>query len=418
MRTRLCLSILLRIAGLLMALAIGGRALATGDDYTSAIRLAVDHWLKVQRPSGFLPYGFNFLEDKAPEPDTMSTANLARQEGTASVLADYYSFTGDPRVRPVLQKLLTAFRHHSLPIGKGRMQGLIEKLRLRSMPVGRYKLRSVLERWGLLFDKQGPGMVLSPNSDYSGAYTGTVALALLTELRFEHTSGDSRFSSLAQSWLEGLMELRIPGRGFREFPTSIDSAAYADGEAWLALAKYHELLPQDRRANDMLADLDDSLINIYGGEYKVDFYHWGAMAAAARYAGSKDVKFLDFIKDQTGAFLDRKQKPNSAYTCASVEGMANALAALVSAGQGGSELSGRARAWIAREMRKAQGLQIQPGQKEMVFSNARLVAPRLEEFAGSFLAGSDDLKTWVDYTSHCVSAMIKLQRQNWTSANK
>ena len=63
-------------------------------------------------------------------------------------------------------------------------------------------------------------------------------------------------------------------------------------------------------------------------------------------------------------------------------------------------------------MSKAEGLQIQPGQKGLVFKNARVDAPRLENFAGSFRSGKDELKTQVDYTGHCVSAMIKLLRQN------
>jgi hypothetical protein len=256
--------------------------------------------------------------------------------------------------------------------------------------------------------------VLSPNRDYSKAYTGTIALALLTELRFAQTSGDASFSDLRQAWLEGLMELRIPGGGFRKFPTEIDPTPYADGQAWLALAQYHQRFPQDRRVAEMLTAVDDSMININGSDFKIDFYHWGAMAAAARYADSKDEKFLNFVKNQTSAFLDRKQHLDGDNNCASVEGMADALATLVSAGEGNSELSGRARAWIAREMTKAEGLQIQPGQKELAFANARVIAPRLEEFAGSFLAGRNELKTQVDYTAHCVSAMIKLQRQNRT----
>jgi hypothetical protein len=92
--------------------------------------------------------------------------------------------------------------------------------------------------------------------------------------------------------------------------------------------------------------------------------------------------------------------------------VADALATFVSAGEGESELSGRARAWIAREMTKTEGLQIKPGQQELVFTNARVSAPRLKEFTGSFLWDRYELKTQVDNTSHCVSAMIKLQRQN------
>jgi len=412
MRTRKRLITLLRVVGFLSALGFGALAQATTNYYSREIRLAVDRWLVVQKPSGFLPYGFNFLEDKESEPDTMSIGNLARQAGTAAVLADYYAFTKDPRARPAIEKFLTAFDRHSLPIGKSLTQSLIEKTRLLSMPVGRGKIRNALERLGLLFDKQGPGKVLSPDMDYSGAFTGTVAFALLTELRFAQTSGDVGFSNLRQAWLEALLQLRIPGGGFRKFPTWIDPHHYADGEAWLALAQYHRQFPQDKRVVEMLASVDDSLIKIYGSDFNIDFYHWGTMAAAARYADSKDAKFLDFIKNQTSAFLDSKQQPTSYNDCASVEGVADALATFVSAGEGKSELSGRARAWIAREMTKTEGLQIKPGQKELVFTNARVSAPRLKEFTGSFLAGRYELRTQVDYTSHCVSAMLKLQRQN------
>lgn len=412
MRTRKNLITLFRVVSFLSASVIGGPAQAVSHDYSPAIRLAVDRWLAVQKPSGFLPYGFSFLEDKESEPDSMSAGNLARQAGTAAVLADYYAFTKDPRARPAIEKFLTALDHRSLPIGKSLAQSLIEKTRLLSMPVGRNKIRIALDRLGLLFDKQGPGKVLSPNADYGGAFAGTVALALLTELRFAHASKDESFASLRQAWLEALLMLRIPGGGFRGFPTSINPRPYSDGEAWLALAEYHRQFPQDRRVAETLASVDDSLIKIYGGEFKIDFFHWGVMAAAARYADSKEVKFLDFIKTQTSAFLDAKQQLASYNDCASVEGMADALATLVSAGGGAGELSGRARVWIAREMAKTEGLQIKPGQKELVFANARLVTPRLKEFTGSFLAGTYEPKTQVDYTSHCVSAMLKLQRQN------
>lgn len=412
MRTRKRLITLLRVVGFLGGLVFGGLAQAASSDYSHAIGHAVDRWLVVQKPSGFLPYGFNFLEDKESEPDTLSPGNLARQAGTAAVLADYYAFTNDPRARPAIEKFLAAFGRHSLPIGKSLTQSLIEKTRLLSMPFGRGRIRNALEWLGLLFDKQGPGKVLSPDMDYSGAFTGTVALALLTELRFAQTSKDAGFSNLRQAWLEALSQLRIPGGGFRKFPTSIDPSPYADGEAWLALAQYHRQFPQDKRIAEMLASVDDSLIKIYGSDFNINFYHWGTKAAAARYADSKEAKFLDFIKNQTSAFLDSKQQLESYNDCASVEGVADALATLVSAGEGESELSGRARAWIAREMTKTKEMQIKPGQKELVFTNARVSAPRLKEFTGSFLADRYELKTQVDYTSHCVSAMIKLQRQN------
>jgi hypothetical protein len=54
------------------------------------------------------------------------------------------------------------------------------------------------------------------------------------------------------------------------------------------------------------------------------------------------------------------------------------------------------------------------GQKELVFSNARIIAPRMQEFAGSFRGGVHSAYTQVDYTQHCLSAMVKLERNSAT----
>jgi len=405
------------IATALLLFVVGEYALGMTNDYSGSINLAVNRWLAVQKPSGFMPYGFDFLENDEAEPGTMSAANLTRQAGTASALADYYALTKDQRAQPAIQRFLDAFGRNSLPIGKSRMQTLVEKTHLLSMPFGRYKIQAALNRFGLLYETTGPGKVLSPNADYSKAYTGAVALALLTELRYSQASGDTRFADLRHAWLEGLIGLRIPGDGFRQIPTSIDATPYFDGEAWLALAEYHRAFPQDRRVSEFLTDVDAALMKKYGGEFKIEFFHWGTMAAAARFADTKEKKFLDFIKAQTGAFLDRKKDHvDNHNTCASIEGVADVLGALLSAGEGGSELAESARGWVATEMRKVKQLQIQPGQKELVFSNARIVAPRMQEFSGSFRSGIYAADTQVDFTQHCVSAMVKLKRVAGTSS--
>lgn len=389
----------------------GESATSTSDDYSVPIRLAVNHWLAVQKPSGFLPYGFDFLADWESEANAMSGANLTRQASAAAVLADYYSQTGDPRARPAIQKLLAAFGRHSLPISKSRIQALIEKTRLLSAPVGRYKLQAALQRFGLLYEDSGPGKVLSPTADYGKSHTGATALALLTELRYARATGDNSFAHLRRAWLDGLAELWIPGEGFRQFPTSIDTTPYYDGEAWLALAEYHRAFPQDQRVGEFLATVDAALMKKYGAEFSINFFHWGTMAAAARYADSKNPKFLAFVKAQTRAFLDRKKdKDDDDNDCASVEGLADALGALLSAGEGGSELAGRASAWVQKEMDKARQLQIQPKQREIVFSNARIFAPRMQQYVGCFRAGKYAATTQVDLTGHCVSAMVKLRR--------
>jgi len=402
----------------LFAVAAGAQAASAAADHSQAVRLAVERWIAVQKPSGFLPYGFDFLEDRELEADRMTTAHLARQVSTAAVLADYYSGSHDARAAQAVRSLLAAFRAHSLPIGKSRLQRAVEATRILSVPAGRTRIRSALERLGLAFDGQGPGKVLSPTSDHGKAYSGAVALALLTELRYSQASADTSFSDLRRAWLEGLMVLRIPGKGFRVLPTSIDPTPYADGQGWLALAHYHRLFPGNQRVREMLLDLDQTLIDLYTSDTTIDFYHWGAMAAAVRYADTKDARFLEFIERQTSAFLDRRRGPDGDNHCALVEGVADAVTALASGGRGGGETAGRARQWIAREMDKAARLQVRPGQQEFAFAAARVSAPRAREFAGSFLAGRFELRTRVDFTSHCVSAMIKLQRQEETLAKR
>lgn len=398
------------VLALLLSVCCPGAATAP-NDYAVPVRLAVSHWLAVQKASGFLPYGFDFLANQESEPNTMSAANLTRQAFVAAVLADYYAQTGDQQVRPAIQKLLTAFGRHSLPIGKRRMQGLIEQTRLLSVPVGRYKIQAALQRFGLLYEKTGPGKVVSPTADYSKAHTGAVALALLTELRYAHATGDASFTALRRAWLEGLMGLWIPAEGFRQFPTSIDTTPYYDGEAWLALAEYHRAFPQDHHVGDFLAKVDAALMKKYGGDFGIAFFHWGAMAAAARYADTKDPKFLAFVRAQTRAFLERKKdRDDDDNDCAWVEGLADALGALHSAGESGSELAERARAWVTAEMPKVLRLQIQPKQQNIVFSNAGIIAPHMQQYSGCFRAGIYAANTQVDFTGHCVSAMLKLQR--------
>jgi hypothetical protein len=164
--------------------------------------------------------------------------------------------------------------------------------------------------------------------------------------------------------------------------------------------------------SEILADIDDALLEKYEERFVIDFFHWGTMAVAARYRDTKQIKFYDFIKTQMREFLDRKEKRTDSANCAAVEGMADAMGSLLIAGEGDSKLAVRAQEWINREMKKARQLQIRPGQTELVLSNSKIIAPRMQEFSGSFRAGIKAANTRVDFTAHCVSAMLKLHRNN------
>ena len=399
------------VAVLLAGLSSIATAAPSPEDESMA--LAVDYLVASQQPSGFLRYGFDFLADTAAEPGAMSAVQLTRQAVVAAVLADYYALARDPRAAAATRELLAAFGEHTLSIGKSRLQEAIEWTRLLSMPFGRTRIESALNRWGLLYETAGPGKLLSPDANYANAYAGAVALALLTEVRYSQATGDMRYAALRQAWLEGLIALRIPGDGFRQIPASIETHPYYDGEPWTALAEYHRAFPQDRRAGDLLADVDAALMEKYGQHFKIDFVHWGLMAAAVRYADTRDWKTLEFIKAQTTEFLNRQEShPDNTNNCADVEGIVDALGALRGGGEEGGALYARALRWAQAEMLEAGTMQIQPGQTELVFSNARITAPRLQELAGSFRSGLYRADTLIDLTGHCLSALVKLKRQH------
>jgi hypothetical protein len=398
------------VSAVTLGVLVGSPAMAGPTDYPAAMTLTVERWTVSQKSSGFFAYGFDFLDDAESEPDTMSAPNLVRQAFTGAVLADYQLLTKDTQASGTLYKLLAALRDHSLPIGKSAVQTFVEESRLLSLPVGRYKLRAALERFGLLYEKQGAGLVLSPNSDYAQAHTGGTAMALLAEVRYATATGDSRFADSRRAWLEALIGLRIPGVGFRQVPTSIDHTPYYDGEAWLALAEYHRAFPQDSRAASAVADADADLLQSYGSAFNLDFFHWGMMAASARYRDTRDPKLLHFVTAQMSTFLQRKTMPDPKNNCALVEGVADGLKVLLDGDAGSSDLAGNARAWMAREMDKAERLQIKSDQRGLSFASARLIAPRMSEYAGNFLEGTYSLRTQVDVDAHCISAMVKIRR--------
>lgn len=375
------------------------------------MRSAAAHLVATQKPSGFLLYGFDFLEDREFEADTMSGENLTRQAFAGAALADYYALTGDARAGQAVGEMLEALRRHSLPIGKRPLQAVVESTRLLSAPILRYRIVSSLGALGLLYTTHGPGAVPSPDSDYAKAHAGAVALALVGELRYARRSDDKRFADQRQRWLDALIGLKMPGRGFRQTPASIDHNPFYDGEAWFALALHRRAFPDDARVRDALAEVDDDLLRLYAEGTRIEFFHWGTMAAAARFADTGQRRFLELVRTYVDAYLQRAvRREVQGNACSILEGMVDSLAALIAAGEGNSDLAAQARDWVARELRKTERLQIRTDQRELRFANANIRAPRLVEFAGAYRAGLFSTSTQVDFTAHCLSAMVKMAR--------
>ena len=387
---------------------------AAAPDIPAIMRLTVDSWIASSRSADFRPYGYNFLSDKPIEPDRMSAANLIRQASSALALASYYEYTKDARVQEPMRRTISAFGKLSLPIGKRRLQRVVEGTHILSLPVGRWRLRSALDRFGLLYQTAGDGRVVSPDDNYGNALAGTVALALLTELTYAHASGDDSFAGLRTAWLEGLLDLRIPGGGFRRNPLAIDDSDYDNGEAWLALAVYGEMHRDDLRSTSALSNLDDALMRRYSDHPSVNFFSWGAMAAAQRYRTTRDPKFRDYLRRQGNHFIGRFQRQLSAdaNNCAALEGIGAILAVLDQTGEQDTDLARAMHSLLSNEITKLGKLQIQPAQRGLALGgDAYLSAPRMAEYAGGFLAGVYEPLTRVDAAGHCLSAMVTIERE-------
>jgi hypothetical protein len=397
----------LLLTAVTVTLVLGGITLAAAQP-TDQERLqqAVDYLLAAQVPSGLFVYDFDFVADRSVEPD-----NIVRQAGVAYFLAEYYRHAPDSRVRHAIEATLSRLGELSLPIGKSRLQSALEQTGLLSVPIGRYKLRAALERFGLLYRPSGDGKVISLDGKYVYALTGAVAVALLAEMQYYQATTDNRFGSLRSAWLEGLLSLRIPRRGFRISPGIIDDTPFFDGEGWLALAYYNGVFPRDKKITSALEDLEAYLMTRYANDVTTGFYQWGTMAAALRLEQTSDSRFLSFIRAQARTLLDapRRDEWRGDSSCAHMEGLAVAARVLRAHPDVDRLLLEKVVARLNEEMEKNRALQIPPNGGRMVFGDGvQLISPRLRDFAGAFLVGRFRAYTRVDETAHCVSAMTKL----------
>ncbi len=391
----------------LVAALLGGVTPApAGVSDQERLRRAVDYVLAAQLPSGFFRYDLDFLADRSAESD-----NIVRQVGAGYILAEYYLHARDRRVRLAVEATLKASGALSLPIGKSWMQSVLEHSGVLSLPIGRYKLRAGLDRMSLLYLPIGDGKVISQDGRYQTAYVGATAVGLLAELQYYQATKDDRFGDLRSAWVKGLMSLWVPRRGFRMAPDSIEDSSFFDGEAWFALAYYHDLFPRDERVGSLLRSLDTYLMARYASEVSTGFYQWGTMAAARRLKTTADPKYGTFIQAQAQTFLaaPRRDPWRGHNTCAAVEGLATAARVLRDGRVAGGALVERIQARVHEEMEKNRGLQIPPNATRMAFADGVYVSsPRLRDFSGAFLQGRFQPYTRIDDTLHCVSALIKL----------
>jgi len=123
-------------------------------------------------------------------------------------------------------------------------------------------------------------------------------------MQYYQATIDKQFGSLRSAWLEGLLSLRIPRRGFRISPGFIDEPP---SFRWRSVARAR-LLPRcispRQEITSVLEDLEAYLMTRYANDVTTGFYQCGTMAAALRLEQTSDSRFLSFIRAQARTLLD------------------------------------------------------------------------------------------------------------------
>lgn len=366
--TRVAGAALICLTGLLIATAARAAELQA-ERVEQAIDAAQLQLMGAQLESGFFDYDFDFLRGKPT-----GKSNIVRQAGTAYALGEAYAYQRSAELKEPLQRAVAALANQSIAVGEGKL--------------------------------------VSFNGKRSGIKSGATALALLAELYYYRNSGDGRFTQQREAWLQGLLDLRRPGAGFLRAPDSSEESHYYNGEIWLALAFYNATFdsrPLERR----LRDIDRAMMAAYGKEPHIGFFHWGSMAAERRFRDTGRDALKRFAQSQAEHYLTglRPKRSLNANTCYSLEGMIPALTLT----EPENALHEPLRSRIEWEMRKIMKFQIQPGQSQLDLGDGILLtSPDLTAFTGAFIAGRRNPLTRIDYTQHCLSAMVKYQR--WRNA--
>jgi hypothetical protein len=383
-------------------------------DSVSRVHSAAGVLIRTQLPSGFFPYDFNFSTGAQSDMAHMEGFNLVRQTGAAFSLAEYHSAFPDKDSQYALEKFLRQVSNSSLPIGKGATQQLLENSGLYNRWQLWRPLRNPLYRAGLLFSKRGDGKVVAVDGDYERAWSGATALSLLTAVKYYSETGNKQFNDDIQFWKTGLYALHVTGRGFREAPHYLTESAYVNGEAWLALAEYLRVFPDDVEARNFLQKLDNYLIEKYGGEANNHFYSWGTMAAAVRARDVGDPKFLDFVVKLAALNLDEKEKKptENANSCASVEGLVTFVDLMGEQGRNNEATATRSARLMEQLMEVNNDLQLGARSAEILQIDEKYLS-KLNDYEGAFILSLQEPLMQVDLTQHCLNALLRLDEAGY-----
>jgi hypothetical protein len=322
----------------------------------------------VETADGRFLYEFDFLRSRFVSDD-----NVVRQAGAGFILNHFLFASGNPNAREPAARAIGYFAAQSV--------------------------------------KHGAGALVSADRTLDGALAGGTALALLAELFHTKATGTDFRRDLRELWLAGLAAQQLPSGGIAQRTGDTDEDSYATGETWLALAHYAELEPDAPGLTPLLETLEARVMEKYLATPDNQFAHWGLMSAAQRLNHTGEQRYRDFIIAFARPYVESRFDPATAAdregsnTCAALEGLAAAASALTRAGE--TEVSAVLRQTLDRELPPNMLLQLPAGETRRAYGPDRFYEdPKLANFAGAFLNNAYALRTRLDFTQHCLSAIL------------
>lgn len=336
----------------------------SADTARESAQLAASHLAGSLTIEGAFVYEHDFVSGEDSLDD-----NIVRQAGAGYALGYYATLSTDAAVTTRLMGALRFYRDKSVAVGDGLM--------------------------------------ISPDGTTAHANTGATALALLAALYHFEATGEPTFADVREKWAVALRALWRSGGGFRRGPETEDVSPYYDGEAWLAMAEYARLFPDDLSTKLLLAAADRHFPAEYAAHPNAGFNHWGLLAASARYRATG----IEWLRNDVARLAEvdlttlRPEFSETTNSCYLVEGLAAAARALHGS-EPHADLYARVVERLQIELGSNLEMQIPSGAQRIDLGSGRaFVDPTLGDWAGAFRNGRYVLKTRIDYTQHCLSAL-------------
>lgn len=358
---------------LLLVLGLGTGAHATDPTLAQAeierrAEAAARYLVATETAEGRFFYEFDFLRSHFTPDD-----NIVRQAGAGFILNQFYFLSRKPGFAEPAARSIAYYEAKSIAVGNG--------------------------------------LLPSGDDTPSGARAGSAALALLAELFHSRAIGADFRPDLRQGWFRGLAAQQLADGGIAQVPGETAADSYATGETWLALAHYIDLVPDATEVAATLERLETGVMAKYLAAPDRMFAHWGMMAAAQRLATTGADRYRDFLERFAGNYVAELMPPpdSGANTCAALEGVIAAATAL--ARHGVPELAATLRARIETDLPYNLELQLTGDSTRLEFGPGQYYEdPKLKTLAGAFRNGAYVLRTRVNSTQHCLSALL-LYRQ-------